>query len=306
MKKFALWISLLLASLASASAQVTVEVTLEQEQFLSGEALPVAVRITNRSGQVLHLGADENWLTFAVESRTGGVASKLGEVPVQGEFDLESSKVAIKHVNLEPYFALRDPGRYSIIATVRVKQWGTEFTSQPKSLNIIEGVKLAEQVVGLPRTSGDTNASPELRKYVLHQVNYHKGQLRLYLRVTDVYGASLRVLPIAPMVTFGRPETQVDNTSNFHVLNQTGPSSFNYAVFNPNGDCLKRQTYDFTETRPHLRLDDQDNIVVVGGARRVADTDLPPPLSASATNTDTNTPSRTDTNTPPQLPPPAK
>jgi hypothetical protein len=34
----------------SASAQVTVDVVLDQEQFLPSESLPVAVRITNRNG----------------------------------------------------------------------------------------------------------------------------------------------------------------------------------------------------------------------------------------------------------------
>ena len=60
----------------SASAQVTVDVVLDQEQFLPSETMPVAVRITNRSGQPLHLGADANWLTFSVESTGGTVVVK--------------------------------------------------------------------------------------------------------------------------------------------------------------------------------------------------------------------------------------
>jgi uncharacterized protein (DUF58 family) len=72
-------------------AQVTVEVVLEQEQFLGGEALPVAVRITNRSGQTLRMGNEPDWLTFSVESREGFVVVKTDEVPVLGAFELESS-----------------------------------------------------------------------------------------------------------------------------------------------------------------------------------------------------------------------
>ena len=56
MKRIGLWISFLLAVLAPASAQVTVEVSLDQDQFLPGEAIIAAVRITNRSGQTLRLG----------------------------------------------------------------------------------------------------------------------------------------------------------------------------------------------------------------------------------------------------------
>ena len=67
MKALGLWLLLLAATLSPVSAQVTVELTPEQEQFLPAESLVVAVRITNRSGQNLRLGQGEDWLTFSVE-----------------------------------------------------------------------------------------------------------------------------------------------------------------------------------------------------------------------------------------------
>src|SRR5262245_31982051 len=103
MRKIISFVVLTLGSLRIASAQVRVEVTLDQEQFLSGEALPAAVRVTNRSGQTLHLGGQPDWLTFSVESREGSIVVKNGEVPVLGEFTLESSKVATKVADLAPY-----------------------------------------------------------------------------------------------------------------------------------------------------------------------------------------------------------
>ena len=73
-----------------ASAQVTVEIVLDQEQFLPSESVPVAVKITNTSGQRLHLGADADWLTFNVESADQSVVIKNSEVPVTGEFLVNS------------------------------------------------------------------------------------------------------------------------------------------------------------------------------------------------------------------------
>src|SRR5208282_5024636 len=108
---------LMLLSLVNAPAQVSVEVMLDQEQFLPSESVLVAVRVTNRSGQTLHFGANANWLTFSVESADGFVVSKNSDVPVSGEFDLDSSQMAIKRVDLAPYFALSRLGRYNIIAT---------------------------------------------------------------------------------------------------------------------------------------------------------------------------------------------
>ena len=69
MKALGLSLILLAVGLAPASAQVTVEVTQDQDQFLPGEALTTAVRITNRSGQSLRLGEDNDWLVFSVQGR---------------------------------------------------------------------------------------------------------------------------------------------------------------------------------------------------------------------------------------------
>ena len=202
-----LGLSLLAASLASVSAQVTVEVMLEQQQFLQGEALPAAVRITNRSGQPLRLGAEEDWLIFFMEGREGiKVVSKRGDPQVQGELRLESSKAAIERVeDLAPYFAITQPGRYAITATVSSKLGAVKSPPAQRG-SMLSRLKIWEQEVGIPPSAGSAGAAPEIRKYILQQANYLKGRIRLYLRVMDANGKVFRVFPIGPMVSFGRPE----------------------------------------------------------------------------------------------------
>jgi len=279
-------VALLLASLTYASGQVTVEVTQEQPQFVSGEAIKAAVRITNLSGQTLHMGAEPDWLTFEIASRDGVVVPKLAEVPVTGEFTLESSKVAIKRVNLAPAFELNKPGSFQVVATVHLPGWKRELTSAPKVFDVIQGVKLWEQEVGVPKSGETTNGEPEVRRYVLQQANYYHGKMRLYIRVTDGYGKPIRVMPIGPIVSFGRPEGQIDKSSNLHVLFQEGASAFNYTVCNLAGEITTHQTYDYTESRPRLRVDGDGNISVYGGNRRVTPADVPSPNldDADATN----------------------
>jgi hypothetical protein len=268
-KKLLLLITLAAATLLTAHAQVTVEVTLPQNQFLPGETLIAAVRITNRSGQKLHLGAEQDWLRFDVESRDGSVVAKRSEPMVAGEFELDSMKVATKRVDLSPHFNLTQLGRYSIIATVRIKTWDRELASVPRPFDVINGAKLWEQEFGLPRSETATG-SPEVRKYILEQANYLKGQLRMYLRVTDGTGArTLRVFPIGQMISFSRPEAQLDKGSNLHVLYANGPHSFSYNIFNPEGELTSRDIYDFASSRPRLAINDEGEIAVKGGARRV-------------------------------------
>ena len=283
MKRCGLLLAVLVASLCHSPGQVTVEVTQDQDQFLPGEALIAAVRITNRSGQTLNFGSDPGWLTFSVESRDGYVVLKTGEVPVMGEFSLESSKRAIKRVDLAPYFNLAKQGRYSIVANVTIKEWNQQISSAPKLFDIIEGAKLWEQEIGVPRSNKSTNQAPEVRKYTLQEANHLRKSLMLYLRLSDSAGKINKVFPIGPMISFGQPDSQVDKSNNLHVLFQNGPHSFSYLVFNPDAEIVRRQTFDYT-TRPHLQTDNDGHFSVAGGRRRVTSDDVPPPGEASGTN----------------------
>ena len=263
------------------------ELTVDQDQFLAGESVPVGVRITNFSGQTLHLGKENDWLHFTMEGRDNAFVPASGDIPVQGEFAVESSSVATRRVDVAPYFALTKPGRYSVTATVKLKQWDKELVSKPKSFEVIAGTKLWEQEVGIPSTSGQ---SPEVRKYALQQA-IHLKQLKLYVRVTDqAESRVIRAFPIGPLLSFSNPEHQIDKSSNLHVLYQTGAKSFNYSVVNADGRLLVRQTYEYTDTRPGLRVDRQGRIYIGGGARRISSEDLPSPAEASTNDVPTPKP----------------
>jgi hypothetical protein len=258
-------------------AQVSVEVVFEQEQYLTGEKVVAAVRITNRSGQTIKLGAEPDWLTFSVESATGLVLPNHGDPPVQGEFTLESSKRATKRVDLFPWFPLTTPGRYNVTASVKFKDWGIERASQPSGFNVINGAKLWEQEFGVPNSNPGETSQPEVRRYILQQANFIKANLRLYLRVTDASGDKVfHVAPIGQLLSFSRPEAQVDQESSLHVLYMDGPQTLSYTRWNPDGELLLRQTYLFTETRPRLRLK-EGKVSVSGGVRQESTKDFPPP-----------------------------
>lgn len=254
-------------------AGVTVELTLEQDQFLPNEEVRVGVRIVNHSGQTLHLGKGNDWLTFTLQARDNYVVSQLGAVPVAGEFSLDSSLAGTKRVNLTPYFDFRQAGRYEIIATVKIPQWNKEIASLPKAFDVINGTKLREFDFGVPLPPGVTNQQPVMRKYLLQQAIYLK-QMKLYLRLMDSNGATLKVFPIAPLVSLSRPEAELDRRSNLHVLSQIGARSFNYSEINPDGEIVAQRIYEYGRTRPRLRADLDGNILVVGGVLKNAPNNL--------------------------------
>lgn len=269
---------LIVAATLSTTAQLAVEVVVDQEQFLRDESVPVKVRVTNRSGQTLRLGVDNDWLGFTVDGVDSGSVERLTEVPVKGEFLLESAHMATRTVDLAPCFDLSQPGRYNVTATVRIKEWGTEIPAKPQRIEVVRGTKLWEEEFGVPAVSG----VPETRRYILQQANYGK-QLMLYLRLADLEDNKVfRVAPLGPLVSFSRPEAQVDRNSELNVLFQTGARSFAFYVIRPGGDVAIRQTYDYAGSRPALRQTEEGRIFVGGGARRVTPSDIPAPLAAVA------------------------
>lgn len=279
MKIFGLWLGGWLAFAGALSAQVTMELSLDQEQFLPGETLPVIVRIANRSGQTLTLGMEEDWLKFTVESRDVPIVVKNGEAPVVEKIVLDSAKAVIKRVNIAPYFNLKKPGHYSVMATAVIKDWNQQIVSAPVQFDIINAARLLDQEFGVPLPAGEASRPPEVRKYTLLQANYLKKGLTLYFQLSEPSGKLDKVFPLGPMLNINLPDTQLDRLSNLHVLYQIGAHTSCYTVISPEGVLLKRQTYEFT-TRPRLKLDDEGNVAVTGATRVGKPNDLPPPMPA--------------------------
>lgn len=280
MQRFLFTLGTLLLTAASISAQVSVELILDREQYLRDESVPVKVRITNRSGKPVKLGETADWLSFSVETREGRSVGRFSDPNVKEEFTLESSRVATKVVDLIPHYELNVPGQYTVTATVKIPGWNQELPTRPKRFEVVRGAPLWEQVVGVPTENAVT---PEVRKYVLQQAQSKR--LTLYVRVADESeNVTYRLLPVGPLVSFSRPEPQVDKDSNLHLLFQTGARSFAYTVITPKGELILRQTHDYTRTRPVLRSGEDGRIQVAGGQRRFAADDVPPPVSATQTN----------------------
>jgi hypothetical protein len=108
------------------------------------------------------------------------------------------------------------------------------------------------------------------------------------------------------MVSFSKPDAQIDKDCRLHILNQVSGQSFMYCIVDPDGNLLTRHFYEFSPERPVLRVNSHSKVGVEGGRRHVSPQDLPvapedaPIMDESITPIDpslTNTPSITLTNT---------
>lgn len=270
---------LVACSALAQSGSVSAELSLDQEQYLPGEDVVVELKIYNRSGQTVELGADKEWVTFTIQSEDKKTVDTLADMPVKGAFSLRPSEMASKRLNLTPYFAITPLGRYHVVATINITQWNEAITSKGAFFSVIGGSPLPgfpDMEFGVPPPAGLTNVTPIMRRYALLK-NTMRDEIRLYFQLKDATGKPIKTFPIGRMVSFAQPEERMDASSRLHVLTQYGAKSFGYVVLDPDGNLVLRQTHDFTQTRPALRIDSDGRVYIAGGVRRVTPTDLPKP-----------------------------
>lgn len=261
-------------------SQISVEIQLDQRQFLRNESLPIKVRLVNRSGQAVKLGEVPDWLSFSVETRDGKTINPVEPILPGGNFDLESAESVTKQIDLATGYDFSQPGSYRVTALVRFPKLNFSTTSSTQPFDIVRGSQIWQEVCGIPVTNGP----PRWITYSLLQANHVK-QLKLYVRVAEEpEGGFVRVIPLGQIVAFAKPEQMIDRSSSLHILYQTGPRSFEYCEVAPTGTLKQRTGYSLTPYRPRLGMDETGKITVKGGASQAIPawmTNLPPSVKAT-------------------------
>jgi hypothetical protein len=291
----------------SQEVAVSADLSLEHNQLLPDEKMYLKLTVANRSGQELKLGSVSNWLAFTVLGEKNAVVEQLLD-----DYDyctnapsVPTGSTASCVFNLTPYFNFRQPGNYTIKATIKIPEWQQEVGVAPVAFSIIKGVRLqnipyTDQAVGVPLMRNGSNQPPEVRKFYLERSDV-PGNMQLFVRLTDGTGNhTKRLVPIGPYFSFTPPDVKMDHYNNLHVLHQTSGQKFTYCVIDTLGLMLERQTYEDRGQRPVLRGDDKGEVSVADGVRVLASTDLPPPqinLPVPSPNTNSPVPS-TITNSP--------
>jgi hypothetical protein len=273
MKIFYILAGLLFAVVRSTLAQVDVEIIMPQDQFLPNENIPVRVRIINHAAETLSFDTTD-WLSYAVEARNGEIMEKAPRVVAPHGFEIKAGEMATTRAEVSPHFQLAKTGRYSISTTVTIKEWGKTFASKAVFFDLVHGNTIWSQDFGVPQSTNST-AAPEVRKYALVQATL-KNQLNLYLRLTDTTEEKIYLLKqLGVMMSFSNPKGLTDSYNFLHVLYQSASRQYRYMVIDPNGEIILRNTYAYTESAPHMKVEQDGSVSLLGGARLVAENDIP-------------------------------
>lgn len=268
---------------------VELQITLLRTLLLPGEPIEVEVALRNSSGRTLVFSPNDDWLDMDVFSITkqvgdGARVVQYGPVLVNEAFKLESAKAVRTRVEISKMFAVMRPGRYKLTASAGYLGAAARAFAEPLIFHITSGAKLWEQEFGMRAVDGE--ARPEPRKYLLQRLTSEK-DMRLYATVTDVAeGTIFRQVPLGRAAGNDSPQAELDRLNYLHVLHHTGPRLFTHTVVSPQGDLLRRETYESPGgPRPGLRKEEDGRVTVSSAVRVPGSDDLPafqaPPAPAA-------------------------
>lgn len=281
-----IWLAAALVAAAfPAFAQVSVELALNQEKYMQYEPIYARVRLRNYSGQPLVFGKNERLkgeLLLEIEHDHRIVQpvssedfSLIGTVLMPGQ-----TSEFVFQVNR--YYKLYKPGRYTMHAYVRHKMLSDMFRSADFTLEISSGVEIWKRTVGVPDVLSGAKPQEarrkglELRTFSL-RVMEEKATRCYYIVVEDkkqVYG----VIRAGREVSSSPYSIEVDMLSRLHFIVPVAPRLYRYLVINLDGKIEQQEMIKREREAPALMRDARNGQVTrVGGVEALPGVDYKRP-----------------------------
>lgn len=258
-----LLLAVLVVLLDAVHGQVSVDLKPARRTFLSGEAIPVTVSVTNLSGTelVFQGNSRQPWIDFIVKSSRGVPLPPIGESAF-GAIRIPPSKTLSRTIDLNQLFGFSELGNFSIYAIVRLPNQKTGgFQSRRHLFNIATAKPTWSQVVGVPGRPGRNNEmrlirfSSDRKDHLYAQVADHKT------------GRVLRTHHLGEALSLRQPTVALDSSLTMHVLYLATPSFWGHARVDPEGKLLENKYYrPSVAGDPRLARLENGTIQLVGGS----------------------------------------
>jgi hypothetical protein len=250
---------------ATAQAQIQVELSFKRLQYIAYEPILATVKIANNSGRDIDLRDDsgQHWFGFEINAGEGRLLTPLridagGEPPLH----IEAGKTVTRKVNLTALFPVHDFGAYHVRANVFFPDLNKFFYSTTKVFQVSDARAVWQKTVGVP---DGTDGAGEVRTYSLLS-NRFPDHTSLYVRVENKdTGVVYTTYSLGRIIASIDPQAEIDHANQLHVLHCAAPRSWAYSHVGLNGELLAHSTFLETKTRPRLRHTPDGSIAVNGG-----------------------------------------
>jgi hypothetical protein len=274
----------LLAVLAPARAQITVDISIKQRLFILHEPVLATVTITNQTGRDITLAdaREGQWFSFQIAGEGDHFIPPRNPDYHLPPLPVRAGETLKRTVNLNELYALGDFGIFRVRANIYFAETDKYFSSKPTFIEITEGRIMWRRAAGVPegvQGSGQTHVFSVLT----HQ---HGEKNLLYVRVEDQeHSTVFCTTPLGRVIDGTPPEIQFDSANNLYILQLVAQRSFTLSKIGVNGEFVSQTHYTAPKTRPTLRKLADGTLQIIGGKREepIAQNaaDLPPPPKLS-------------------------
>lgn len=211
-----------------AYAQVDVRVTPVRGQFLVGENVQLELKITNHTDIPLALDntPERAWLHFTVTRSGNSQPLPPKVIPHFSKTVINPGSAKKIVINLRPFFHFTHDGVYRVVATVRMPDMQTTYSSNRAHFTLSNG--------GSVKTFAIQSGGKRLKMHVKMMRAGEKDCLFGQVVNADS-GAVVGACFMGQFLNFMEPRIMMDRSQNLHVLCQSTPTYFTYSVMGKDG-----------------------------------------------------------------------
>ncbi len=248
---------------SQAAAQIDVRLDPIRKEFLLGENIALKLTLTNRTDRPLVLNniPGRCWLSFTVTQSGDNNPISPKAIPKFPKLELAPGAKRSFQVNLRPFYRFNRANNYKAIATVRMPDMQTTHSSNRASFALSFGGNISSYAV----QARGQNLQMCVKLMHVGNSDYIFGQV-LNNNTREAMGACV----VGKYLRFMKPIAMLDSAQNLHILCQSTPELFSYAVMGTDGRRQKHQVYKRASGRVDL-------VSMSGGVRPVGLVPYVPP-----------------------------
>ena len=234
---YQIMLTLICALLCSqAFAQIEVQLQPVRKDFIVGENVVLRLTVVNQTDASITLKNTPGrpWLNFIMTKR-----SEQGDVsPIAAarypELVLTPGSTRSFEINLKGIYRLNTPGSYTVITTLRMPDGHTTYSSNRCLFSLTHGSKMREFNI---------QARGERIILSLRQARINDKDCLFGQAINKDTQQVINACYLAEYRNFIQPRILLDSAQNLHVLCQSNPDFFTYAVMNTHGTRSSAKLY---------------------------------------------------------------
>lgn len=236
MKQILNLLILLCCLLGCAFAQMELRLEPVRPNYIVGEHVALKLTIINRTDSTLSLTnrPQRPWLNFSVSKRGESTPVSAIATPRFPDLTITPGSTRSFQVNLKSFYRLDLSGSYGAVATIRMPDGVSTCSSNRALFSLVNGGRLR----GFKIRAAGKNLEMSVQLATID------GHDNLFGQVTDadtkrIQGACF----LARYLNFMQPRIMLDAAQNLHILCQSSPDFYTYAIMNTQGERSHYQLF---------------------------------------------------------------